>query len=74
MNSEQYGREVGQRLREVRVRKRLSLTMVAERSGTVSAEALGSYERAERAVLVEKLADLAGFYGVPVVDLLPDVA
>ena len=80
MDTEAYGREVGQRLREVRVRKRLSLTMVAERSGKVgadpsrmvSAEALGTYERAERAVSVEKLAALAQFYGVATVDLLPE--
>jgi transcriptional regulator with XRE-family HTH domain len=32
---------------------------------------VGSYERGDRAVSVQRLAELADFYGVPVSDLLP---
>src|ERR1700709_2873891 len=32
----------------------------------------GSYERGDRAVTVQRLSELAVFYGVPVSELLPD--
>ena len=32
---------------------------------------VGSYERGDRAVTVQRLAELADFYGVPVSELLP---
>ena len=35
---------------------------------------VGSYERGDRAVTVQRLAELADFYGVPVSELLPDSA
>ena len=39
---------------------------------TVRVLVVGSYERADRAVTVTKLVELADFYGIPVSDLLPD--
>ena len=33
---------------------------------------IGSYERGSRAVTVQRLAELAQFYGVPVAELLPE--
>ena len=33
---------------------------------------VGSYERGDRAVTVQKLAELADFYGIPVGELLPE--
>ena len=35
---------------------------------------MGSYERGDRAVTVQRLAELADFYGVPVSELLPEAA
>ena len=39
---------------------------------TVEGRRRGSYERGDRAVTVQKLSELAQFYGVPVAELLPD--
>src|SRR5690606_32960907 len=45
---------------------------VEEKSqGRWKAVVVGSYERGDRAVTVQKLADLADFYGVPMSELLP---
>lgn len=67
-----YVRAVGERLRAVRNRAGLSLNGVEAKShGRWTAPAVGSYERADRALTIQKLAELAEFYGVPVVDLLP---
>jgi transcriptional regulator with XRE-family HTH domain len=45
---------------------------VEERSrGRWKAVVVGSYERGDRSVTVQKLAELAGFYGVPPLELLP---
>ena len=40
--------------------------------GQWTAMVVGSYERADRAVTVTKLVELADFYGIPVSELLPD--
>ena len=42
--------------------------------GRWKAVVVGSYERGDRAVTVQRLAELADFYGVPVSELLPDGA
>jgi transcriptional regulator with XRE-family HTH domain len=67
-----YARRVGERLRDVRQQKRLSLQAVEARSDQeFKASVLGAYERGERAISVLRLQRLARFYRVPVDQLLP---
>ncbi len=69
----EYARALGSRLRAVRSQQRLSLHGVERKSGgRWKAVVVGSYERGDRAVTVQKLAELADFYGVPVAELLPE--
>jgi transcriptional regulator with XRE-family HTH domain len=69
---ETYGRIVGERLRQIRRQKRLSLQEVEAVSGQeFKASVLGAYERGERAISVPRLQRLARFYKVPVDQLLP---
>jgi transcriptional regulator with XRE-family HTH domain len=75
MASGDYARALGVRLRLIRQQQGLSLHGVEEKSeGRWKAVVVGSYERGDRAVTVQKLAELADFYGVPVGELLPDGA
>jgi len=67
-----YVQVLGARLRDVRQREGLSSQRVEQRSGgRWKAVVVGSYERGDRAVTVQKLAELARFYGVPMSLLLP---
>jgi transcriptional regulator with XRE-family HTH domain len=67
-----YAKTLGARLRAIRTQQGLSLHGVEERSrGRWKAVVVGSYERGDRSVTVQKLAELAEFYGVPVSELLP---
>jgi transcriptional regulator with XRE-family HTH domain len=67
-----YARALGARLRGIRTQQGLSLHGVEEKSeGRWKAVVVGSYERGDRAVTVQRLAELADFYGVPVQELLP---
>jgi transcriptional regulator with XRE-family HTH domain len=67
-----YSRNVGQRLRAIRKQKRMSLQEVeAASSQEFKASVLGADERGERAISVPRLQRLAGFYNVPVDQLLP---
>lgn len=69
----EYARALGARLRAIRAQQGLSLHGVEERSaGRWKAVVVGSYERGDRAITVQKLAELADFYRVPVSELLPD--
>src|SRR5881396_2278969 len=68
-----YAKALGQRLRAIRMQQGLSLHGVEEKSrGRWKAVVVGSYERGDRAVTVQRLAELAEFYGVPVAELLPE--
>src|ERR671926_256547 len=70
-----YAKALGSRLRAIRTQQGLSLQGVEQRSGGQwKAVVVGSYERGDRAVTVQRLAELADFYGVPVQALLPDAA
>jgi transcriptional regulator with XRE-family HTH domain len=70
-----YAEQVGERLRNIRLQKGLSLHDVEERSTKeFKASVLGAYERGERSISVPRLQRLAMFYGVPVDHLLPRIA
>ena len=59
------------RLRTIRVSKGLTLSQVSAQSkGSISAIALGSYERGDRSLSTQKLFEISQIYGVPVVELL----
>lgn len=67
-----YNELVGQRLRSIRKQRGLSLQDVQRASGQeFKAAVLGAYERGERSLSVPRLRRLAGFFGVPVTQLLP---
>jgi len=69
----EYAKALGAKLRAVRQQQGLSLHGVEEKSqGRWKAVVVGSYERGDRAVTVQKLAELADFYAVPVSELPPD--
>ena len=70
--NEGYAKALGARLRAIRTKQHLSLHGVERKSGGKwKAVVVGSYERGDRAVSVQRLSELADFYGVPVSDLLP---
>jgi transcriptional regulator with XRE-family HTH domain len=67
-----YAQSVGDRLRNVRLQKGVSLHEVELASRQeFKASVLGAYERGERSISVPRLERLAHFYGVPVDHLLP---
>lgn len=67
-----YAQRVGDRLRNIRKQKGLSLQEVeAQSSLEFKASVLGAYERGERAISVPRLHKLATFYDVPPEQLLP---
>src|SRR4030095_5565648 len=67
-----YAEQVGERLRNIRLQKGLSLHDVEERSGKeFKASVLGAYERGERSISVPRLQRLAILFRVPVHHLLP---
>lgn len=67
-----YTREVGLRLRRIRIERGWSLHDVERRSeGRWKAAVVGSYERGDRNISAARLLALAEFYGVTPDDLLP---
>lgn len=67
-----YSQLLGDRLRNVRLQKGLSLHDVEVASTKeFKASVLGAYERGERSISVPRLQRLAKFYGVRVDQLLP---
>ena len=73
MGTTAYQEAVGKRLRALRAQRGWSLRDVEELSrGKWPAVVIGSYERGDRAINVQKLSELAGFYGVSPSSLLPD--
>src|SRR3954453_20980904 len=71
--SSEYAKQLGAKLRAIRTQQGLSLHGVEEKSqGRWKAVVVGSYERGDRAVTVQRLSELAEVYGVPVNELLPE--
>ncbi len=69
----EYAKALGAKLRAIRTQQGLSLHGVEDKSqGRWKAVVVGSYERGDRAVTVQRLSELAEFYGVPVAELLPE--
>ena len=67
-----YSDLVGRRLRSIRRQRGFSLQDVQTLSeGEFKAAVLGAYERGERSISVPRLHRLAGYYDVPVAQLLP---
>jgi transcriptional regulator with XRE-family HTH domain len=67
-----YARLVGERLRQIRQQKKLSLSDVESSTNhEFKASVMGAYERGERMISVPRLERLAHFYGVTVDQLLP---
>jgi transcriptional regulator with XRE-family HTH domain len=67
-----YAKAVGDRLRNLRRQRGLSLIAVEEASGReFKASVLGAYERGERIISVLRLQRLAQIYKVPVDQILP---
>ena len=70
-----YGKALGERLRNIRMQKGMSLRDVEHASeGSWKAAVVGAYERGDRNVTVPRLYELAGFYNVPISEILPDAA
>jgi transcriptional regulator with XRE-family HTH domain len=73
LSNAEYARELGERLRRIRVQKGMSLQDVQQSSGGKwKAAVVGAYERGDRNVTVARLSELADFYDVPVPEILPD--
>ena len=73
MGNDDYSKSLGDRLRKIRVQKGMSLQDVQQASkGKWKAAVVGAYERGDRNVTVARLSELAGFYGVPVSEIIPD--
>lgn len=69
----EYAKTLGARLRTIRQQQGLSLHGVEQKSqGRWKAVVVGSYERGDRAITVQRMAELARFYGVPMTELLPE--
>jgi len=68
------GEEVGHALRRARLARGLTLRQVGERSqGAFKPTAVAGYERAERAISLERFYALCAFYGVAPTRLLAEI-
>jgi transcriptional regulator with XRE-family HTH domain len=69
----EYSVRVGERLRAIRLQRGMSLQDVHRTTnGEFKAAVLGAYERGERSISLPRLKRLAGYYEVPVSQLLPE--
>jgi transcriptional regulator with XRE-family HTH domain len=72
MTAGAYRRELGANLRSVRQDQGMSLAGVEKKSrGKWKAVVLGTYERGDRSIAADKLAELADFYHADPADLMP---
>jgi len=66
--------ELQSRLRTVRISKGLTVSQVSALSkGSISAIALGSYERGDRSLSTEKLFAISNIYQIPVAELMSPI-
>lgn len=73
MRSEPTPQTIAQRIRRLRKTRGWTLSDVEARSrGSITAVALGSYERGDRALSVRRLIELAKFFEVPLDHLLSE--
>ena len=71
-DSTTYARNAGARMRAARKARGLSLKAVQETSGgRFKSVLIGSYERADRQIIPERLAEYAAFLGAEITELLP---
>jgi transcriptional regulator with XRE-family HTH domain len=71
---ERFAVEVGAALRRARTRLGLTLREVnAASNGRFKASSIAGYERGERTISLERLCELADFYGVPPDRLLAEI-
>ena len=69
----EYSVRVGERLRAIRLQRGMSLQDVHRTTdGEFKAAVLGAYESGERSLSLPRLKRLAGYYEVPVSQLLPE--
>lgn len=69
----EYSERVGERLRQIRVQRGMSLQDVHRATGgEFKAAVLGAYERGERSLSLPRLRRLATCYDVPMSQLLPE--
>ena len=69
----EYNVKVGERLRAIRLQRGMSLQDVHRvTEGEFKAAVLGAYERGERSLSLPRLKRLAGYYDIPVSQLLPE--
>jgi transcriptional regulator with XRE-family HTH domain len=72
MNTNDFSRQLGGKLRIARLNCGLSLAQVEEKSGgRWTKDSLGDYESGRRRIKAETFAELAAFYGVCLDALLP---
>lgn len=72
METVSYTHEVGERLRHIRLQRGFSLQDVEREShGEWKAAVVGSYERGDRNISASRLCELADFYGVSPIEILP---
>lgn len=73
--SDRFSVSLGQRLRAARRQRGWSLGEVeSQTEGEFKASVVGAYERGERAISVQRFANLSEVYGIPPSDLLPVTA
>jgi transcriptional regulator with XRE-family HTH domain len=73
LSGREYSKALGERLRDIRLQKGMSLQDVQEASGgRWKAAVVGAYERGDRNVTVARLSQLADFYGIGVPTVLPE--
>jgi transcriptional regulator with XRE-family HTH domain len=72
MDSNDFSRQLGGKLRKARLNRGMSLAQVEARSrGRWTENSLGDYESGKREIKAETFAELAAFYRVSLDALLP---